>query len=212
MMPKLKDSVTIGLLSVVSLVLTACNGPQLTANSTPSPNSELVTKTEEPASPWRTSTSKSEVTGEETTTASLSQSSVDKYAPNGRDFFGKEELVVRQTGHKLEFYFDAAVFMETLQNVDSGLSQVSYKFDDGPVVHQAWSMSKDYNALFYPGNPSAFLKSMAKAKRFAIEYRPADTVAQSISFDVSQFPIDMFKLSRSEKRPKPLESKDEDDK
>jgi hypothetical protein len=49
-------------------------------------------------------------------------------------------------------------------------------------------MSANNTALFYPGNPMAFLSKMQKAKRLAIEFKPADKVAQTVTLDVSHFP------------------------
>lgn len=107
-------------------------------------------------------------------------------------FDGRQALVIRQTGKKLECFVTAGHFLETAENVHSHLSAVVYKFDDGPVVRQAWRMSADYEALFYPGNPLDFLNKIHDAKRFAVQYKPADEVAQTLSFDVSQFPSESW--------------------
>lgn len=86
-------------------------------------------------------------------------------------------------------YYDRRL-LETVENMDSNISVIAYKFDDGPIVRQGWRMSTDHEGLFYPGNPSVFLEKMRRAKRLAFEYKPADKVPQTISFDVSQFPME----------------------
>jgi len=53
-------------------------------------------------------------------------------------------------------------------------------------------MSADYEALFYPGNPLDFLNKIHDANRSAVQYKPADEVAQTLSFDVSQFPSESW--------------------
>lgn len=161
------------LFGALALGFTACKSGS--SPSSASPEQKPVTaETPTPPSPWRVSRSWNEVTGEETITAITG--------------WGEQTLVIRQIGKKLECYLTTGQFLETVDNMHSNLSVVKYKFDDGPIVRQAWHMSSDYDALFYPGDPSAFLKKMRKAKQFAIEYAPADVVPQTVSLDISQFP------------------------
>jgi hypothetical protein len=143
---------------------------------------------EKPAapSPWRISRSWNEVTGEETVTAVTG--------------YGEQEFVIRQIGKKLECYLITGQFLETVENLHSNRSVAKYKFDDGPIVHEPWGMSADNEGLFCPGNPSTFLDKMRRAKHFAIEYKPADVVSQTVSFDVSEFPAE-FSSNKSEGKP-----------
>lgn len=104
------------------------------------------------------------------------------------DGYGKQGMIVRLTGKKLECYVATDEFLETVDNINSRRSLVKYKFDDGPVVQQEWTLSDDNTALFYPGNPTAFIQKLRNARRFVIEYKPSDTIPQTISLDVSLFP------------------------
>jgi hypothetical protein len=90
----------------------------------------------------------------------------------------------------LDCYLNTGSFLETVDNMHSRRSLVKYKFDDGVIVRQEWVISDDNTALFYPGSPTAFLQKMRRAKRFLIEYSPADAVPQTASFDVSEFPAE----------------------
>ena len=100
--------------------------------------------------------------------------------------YGDKDFVIRQIGKKLECFIETDEFLETLETMETGVSSVAYKFDDGPVVRQGWSMSKDNTVLFNPGCPVEFLNKMQNAKRLAIEFNPADKVAQTKTFNVSQ--------------------------
>ena len=163
------------------LTLTACKSSRDAEAALPEQKSgpKPVT-TEESArpSPWLVTTSRNAITGEETVVT--------------KTFDGRQALVIRQTGKKLECYVTTGHFLETVENVHSHLSAVIYKFDDGSVVRQAWRMSADYEALFYPGNPLDFLNKIHDAKRFAVQYKPADEVSQTLSFDVSRFPAESW--------------------
>jgi hypothetical protein len=134
------------------------------ANPTPTP------------SPWTVSASTNELTGEATVVAM-----------NG---YGDQLLIVRRRGKTLDCYVKTGKFLETVDNMESRHMVVKYKFDDGEIVRQAWTISDDNTALFFSGNPSAFLQKMRQAKRFVIEYKPADVIPETASFDVSQFPTE----------------------
>ena len=129
-----------------------------------------------PASPWNISTSTNDVSGVQTVVASTG--------------FRDHALIIRRIGKKLECYITTGEFLETVENMESNVSGVAYKFDDHPIVRQGWHMATDHESLFYPGDPSLFLAKMRKAKQLSIEYKPADKVPQTISFDVSQFPAE----------------------
>ena len=103
-------------------------------------------------------------------------------------YHGRQNIYIRQRGKKLELYVDTDEFLETVDNMHSRRSPVQYKFDNGKVVRQSCIISDDNAALFYPGNPEAFIAQMRNAKNLAIEYHPADKVPQTISFDVTGFP------------------------
>jgi hypothetical protein len=65
---------------------------------------------------------------------------------------------------------------------------VIYRIDDGKPVHQYWTLSDDNTALFYPGNPTPFLQKLQRAKKFHLEYPPADKIPEVISLDVYGLP------------------------
>jgi hypothetical protein len=159
------------------LLFSACQQESHSTGPNPgTPTAQAVQPPAPPAepSPWQSSTSTNAVTGEITTTAVTG--------------YGERNLVLRQIGKKLECFLETSEFLETVENMESNRSGVAYKFDDGPVVRQGWNMSSDHTALFYPGNPAAFLSKLRKAKHLAIEFHPADKVAQTVTLDVSQLP------------------------
>jgi hypothetical protein len=127
---------------------------------------------------WNVSETTDDVTGEVTKVAD--------------DTLGSESIVVRKKGKKLEAYINTGEFLETMENVETGVSPVAYKFDDGPVIRQGWHLSQDNEGLFYPGDPTPFLEKLAKAKTFAFQFRPADKVPQSTTFDVSGLELTDF--------------------
>jgi hypothetical protein len=126
---------------------------------------------------WHLTSNTNAVTGEVTTGATL-DSPTDE----------AQSIVIRLTGKKLECYVNTNAFLETVDNVESHISTVQYKFDDGKVVRQGWLLSSDNEALFYPGNCAPFIAQLRKAKTLALEFRPSDKVPQTITFDVEGFP------------------------
>jgi hypothetical protein len=166
------------LFGAVMLAFTACNSGQTVFTGSPEtkPEPKAIVEQTTPPSPWYVHKSTNEISEEVTVTAS-----------NGN---GKERLVIRRIGKKLEVYVKTGKFLETIEAMHSGGSVVRYKFDSGAVVRQTWSMSSDNEGLFYPGNPSTFLRRMSQAKRLVIEYEPADTVPETASFDITQFPVE----------------------
>jgi hypothetical protein len=71
-------------------------------------------------SAWQVHREVNPVTGVTTITASL------KYQ-------GSRNIIVREIGKKLECYIETDEFLETLENMHTGISTVQYKFDDGKV-------------------------------------------------------------------------------
>ena len=128
------------------------------------------------ASSWQFSDNKNELTGEDEMTAVTG--------------VGEVNLVVRRRGKKIDCYMTTNTFLETVENMDDRLSVVKYKFDDGPIVGQSWIISSNNTGLFVPGSVMPFVRKLRAAKRFVIEYQPAHTIPQTISFDVSGFPAD----------------------
>lgn len=169
----MRHFILVALFGTLVLAFTACESGSI---STPSSEHKPVGVVESPPpSPWYVSTSTNEVTAEVTVVATTG--------------FGGRTIVVRQIGKKLECYLKTGQFLETIENIETNRSVVKYRFDDGPIVSQGWNLSSDNEGLFYPGDPTAFLNNMRKAKRLAIEYKPADIIPQTVSFDVSQFPV-----------------------
>jgi hypothetical protein len=143
---------------------------------TPPPTVTPVAAATPPTGYWQVDSDTNAVTGEITKTAYLK-------------FQGKQNIFVRQRGRKLECFITTDDFLETLENEDSRNSTVQYKFDNGKVIRQTWSVSANNESLFYPGTCSnTFLTQMQHAKTLAIEYRPADIVPKTITFDVTGFP------------------------
>ena len=144
---------------------------------------------EAPPSAWRVSRSRNDLTGDVEITAVAASLT--------------ESLIVRQRGKQLDCYVSTGEFLETVTNMDSRGTSVRYRFDDAPIVKQTWTISDSNTGLFYPGNPTAFLRKMRKAKRFVIEYAPADKIPQTASFDVSGFPPDFESVSKEPAPPQP---------
>jgi invasion protein IalB len=126
---------------------------------------------------WQLSSETNPVTGEVTTGASLDSPSDEE-----------QYIVIRLIGKKLECYVNTNEFLETVENLESHISTVQYKFDDGKVVRQGWTLSSDNEALFYPGNCVSFIVQLRKAKTLAFEFRPSEKIPQTIIFDVEGFP------------------------
>lgn len=171
----MRPLLTLNVLSV--LILIGCEQPQSRPTGTSAGEPTEPAKPPAIVSPWKVSTSTNELNGVKSITAT-----------NG---FGEEAIIVRLIGKKLECYVTTGTFLETIDNLDSRRTLVKYKFDNGGIVQQSWIISDDNTALFYPGNPMAFIKNMRKAKRFVIEYSPAHLVPQTASFDVSLFPSEI---------------------
>jgi hypothetical protein len=131
-----------------------------------------------PVNVWNVNVTTDDVTGEVTKVAD--------------DSLGAKSIIVRKKGKKLEVYINTDEFLETVETIETGVSQVAYKFDDGPVTRQWWHLSEDHEGLFYPGDPTRFLEKLAKAKTFAFQYRPADKVPQSTTFDVEGLAVTDF--------------------
>ncbi len=133
-----------------------------------------------PAAPqgsWRLSSETNPVTGEVRTVASLNSSSGDE-----------QYIIIRLVGKKLDCYVNTNEFLETVNNMESRISTVQYKFDAGKVVRQGWSISANNEALFYPGNCATLIAQIKKAKTLALEFRPSETIPETITFDVEGFP------------------------
>jgi invasion protein IalB len=126
---------------------------------------------------WQLSSDTNAVTGEVTTVASL-HSALDE----------NQYIIVRLIGKKLDCYVNTNEFLETVENIESHLSTVQYKFDDGKVVRQGWTLSSNNEALFYPGNCATFIARIKKAKTLALEFRPSEKIPETITFDVEGFP------------------------
>ena len=124
---------------------------------------------------WEVISKTNPVTGEITTAASL----------KGHD---EQDIIVRRIGKKLDLYIKTGEFLETPEDDEDGQSTVQYRFDDGKVTRQEWSLSSDNVALFFPGNPAPFLEQIRKAKQLSFEFQPADKIPQTITFDVGGFP------------------------
>ncbi len=99
-----------------------------------------------------------------------------------------QNIIVRQIGKKLDCFINTDEFLETVENIDSRRSMVQYKFDGGKVIRQAWIISSDNEALFYPGDPRPFLARLRQAHTLYFEYRPADKVPDTLTLDVTGFP------------------------
>jgi hypothetical protein len=151
------------------------------------PSDQSVQQARTASSPWRVSSSTNALTGE-----------VNITAING---YGDQSIVVRLRGSKLDCYVTTGKFLETADNMDSRRSLVKYRFDDGPIVRQSWTISDDNTALFFPGNATTFLRQMHSAKRFVIEYSPADVIPETASFDVTSFPSEFSALGVGHSRP-----------
>jgi invasion protein IalB len=102
----------------------------------------------------------------------------------------KQNIIIRLNGKKLDCYITTDEFLETIDNMHSRVSTVQYKFDDGKVIRQGWTISDDNTALFYPGNCSLLITQLRTAKTLAFEYRPSEKIPETITFNVAGFPED----------------------
>jgi len=135
-----------------------------------------------PAGYWQVDHDTNAVTDVVTTTASL------RY----RD---KQNIYIRQRGKRPpDCYIDTGDFLETVDNMHSRMSTVQYRIDDGKLVRQGWVLSDDNTALFYPGSCGPLIAKLRSAKRLAFEYKPAERIESTISFEVEGLP-DVFKIN-----------------
>jgi hypothetical protein len=169
------------------------------SHTIPTPKSAAVTSAKPTPAPqgyWQVDSETNPVTGALSTTASL------KYQ-------GRQNIIIRQNGKKLDCYITTDTFLETIDNMESRVSTVQYKFDDGKTIRQGWTISADNTALFYPGSCAPLMAKIRKAKSLYFEYRPADEIPQTITFDVTAFPnafkTDATVPSLREPRPAPAE-------
>ncbi len=125
-------------------------------------------------SPWDLRTSTNPVSGEVTVVAATD------------DGIG-HSFVLRRRGARLDCYVNTGEFLETVDNMESRISTVRFKLDEGKPLRQGWTISDDNTALFC-GNARVVIGQIQKAHSLAIEYQPADKVPQTAVFDVSQLP------------------------
>jgi len=185
-----KELIVIG--CIFALVIFVIIIASISSGTHPTPSDVHVatqtSATSVPSSPtmdsdWQVDTETNPVTGIQKKVATL------KY----RD---KQNIIIRLNGETLDCYITTDEFLETVDNMDSRVSTVQYKFDDGKVIRQGWTISGDNTALFYPGNCSPFIAQLRKAKSLAFEYRPSEKIPATITFDVAGFPDD-FKTEES---------------
>lgn len=103
---------------------------------------------------------------------------------------GEHNIVVRLIGKKLECYISTPDFLETVAIEEGASSSVQYRFDNGPVIRQGWALGADNTSLFGESHCTAFIAALRKSKQLAFEYKPADTVATTSTFDVAGFPTE----------------------
>lgn len=168
-----------GAIIAPALLLLGCNQSQPESTSVVTPTEAPAKPAPAPVSPWGVSTSRNELTGEVKITAET-------------DTSGKEGLIVRLVGKKLDCYLTTDDFLETVENLHTHLSLVKYRLDDGNIVRQEWVISNDNTGLFVPSSSvRAFVQKLSKAKRLVIEYEPADVLPKTALFHVSSFPSEM---------------------
>lgn len=116
--------------------------------------------------------------------------------------YGKQSIVVRIIGKRLEVYIDTGEFIETVGSVETGRIHIAYKFDDGTAVRASWDISSDHEAAFAT-NPKEFVRQMIKAKELSFQYEPDETTPQTVTFGVSGLPAvelgidDLFKADNA---------------
>ena len=156
--------------------LVGCDSP----HAITSPPAASLAEVPKPATKWVVTSTKNDLTGEP-----------EVFADNAAS--RRVNMVIRRRGKKLECYINTDEFFETVQNMHTRKSPVSYRFDDGAIVRQAWDISADNTALFYPGNPRPFLDKIRQSRRLVVRFEPADTIPQSATFDVSNFPVEILR-------------------
>lgn len=182
-------------LPVIAILIAGCTrsgpapiGPKPATAAAPAPPSQGF---------WQVEHSTNPVTGEVTTIAGLV-------------YQGDQQLIIRRVGKKLELYITTGKFLETVDNVDSRASTVQYKIGTGKVIRQLWSIGADNETLFYPGSPVAMLEQIRSATSLSFEFRPADEVPQTVTFDVTGLPnvFDLPPATEWEKRERDIARKD----
>jgi hypothetical protein len=175
----MRPFVLLGILALLvwaTLVLSP-GGPPATSQTQASSSAPPPTP-KETASPWSTGYSKDDLTG-------VISFSAETYALN-------QSLCIRRIGKKFDCFVITNKFMETMENVDSQRSTVRYRFDSGPIEAGSWIMGTDHESLFVPGNAEPFIRRLSKAKTFVIQYEPAETVKESVTFQLNPFPAEIF--------------------
>src|ERR1035437_8714070 len=149
-------SLTAPILVAAVLFLAGCDSPH---PITSPPGASLAEAT--PATKWVVTSTKNDLTG-----------ALEVIAQNASS--RRVHMVIRRRGKKLDCYINTDEFLETVQNMHTHKSPVAYRFDDGAIVRQAWDISSDNTALFYPGNPQPFLDKIRQSQRLVVQFEPAD--------------------------------------
>jgi len=164
--------VLLALIIVAATLFTAQkDSPKAAENSiSPAPATSATAS----SCPWSVNSETNPVNGETTL-----------YAESG---YGKQVMVIRQTGAKIKLFINTDEFLETTDNVESRSVGITYRIDDGKPVHQHWTLSDNNTALFYPGDPAPLIEQLRSAKTFYFQYPPSGKVPAVITLDVERFP------------------------
>ena len=124
---------------------------------------------------WDISSSADAVTGEKTTMAVASAGH-------------RRALVLQIEGKKASVYVDTGHFLETVDRDQTGTAAGTYRLGSGRIERQAWDISNDGEALFYPGNARRFIRKLSHSGTLAVSYTDSDGVRHSIMFDTARLP------------------------
>lgn len=167
------------LMIMIAVSLIIVSATHLLSNTTSGASAATTPKAPAPTaaipSPWTVSKETNPVTGK-----------VTVYAES--DAGNNQAMVIRETGRKVELFINTNEFLETTNNINSGLVGITYRIDKGKPVHQHWSLSSDDTALFYPGNPAHLIEKLRSAKIFYFQFPPAGKVPEVITIDVDHLP------------------------
>jgi hypothetical protein len=139
---------------------------------------------------WRTSTSRSEMTGQRNVTITLRASaSVDgQYGPV------RPTLVVRCREGELEAYVSTNMVLDSDLDDDS---PVRLRWDDLEPVESFGSISSDHEAVFIVDPFSFVNEAVIQAKRLHVEFHPYDSTPRVASFGIRGFASFLPTLQRA---------------
>lgn len=156
---------------ILELVGIGCNSQPVShtssiATTSPAPSQPItVAPVQPPPSRWKTSVDINSLDNKKLVTISTH----DVVIRCGSKFEGYIVPTLTNLGHMLE--------------TEGGhYQEVRYKFDEGKIHRETWTIADSFDALFFP---TSVLRELPKHKTLMVEYQPEYTTKETESFDLS---------------------------